>query len=52
MPNPLADALREKIAESLREKIAKSGSEMPSSDDVLRADSENEYGSITFEPKG
>ena len=36
----VAGALREKIAELLREKIAKSGSEMPSSDDVLRADSE------------
>ena len=35
MPNPIADALREKIAES------RSGT--PPSDDALRADSENEY---------
>jgi hypothetical protein len=35
MPDPIADALREKIAESMRW--------TPPSDDALRADRENEY---------
>ena len=42
-PDPLADAVRAKIAESLREMIAESRSEAQSSEDALRADSENEY---------
>lgn len=36
MPNPIADALREKIAEAL-------SSERPSNGDALDADEENEY---------
>ena len=38
MPNPIADALREKIAESLREMIAESRSGTPPSDEALPAD--------------
>jgi hypothetical protein len=38
MPNPIADALRERIAESRREMIAESRRGTPPSDEALRAD--------------